>query len=70
MAEGRAGCPGRRGALGAAVAVRTVVGAWLRVMVAVGRAMLSGGAGEARAGHGGLLLDTAVRASAARAARH
>lgn len=52
---------------------RTVVRAWLRVVVAVGWAMLSGGAREARAGHGGLLLDTAVRpvrASAARAARH
>lgn len=55
------------------VTQRTVVRAWLRVVVAVGGAMLSGGAGEARAGHGGLLLDTAVRpvrASAARAARH
>ncbi|CAG9575552.1 unnamed protein product [Danaus chrysippus] len=52
---------------------RTVVRAWLRVVVAVGWAMLSGGAEDARAGHGGLLLDTAVRpvrASAARAARH
>lgn len=43
--------------------MRTVVRAWLRVMVAVGRAMLSGCAGEARAGHGGLCstLSAGVR---------
>lgn len=50
---------------------RTVVRAWpVRAVVAVGWAMLSDGAVEARAGHGGLLLSTAVRASAARTARH
>ncbi|KAG7303964.1 hypothetical protein JYU34_010880 [Plutella xylostella] len=49
--------------------MRTVVRAWpVRVVVAVGWAMLSGGASEARAGHGGLLL--ALRCGRPRRALH